>query len=267
MKLKSISTLTMSLLIVVSACARPVKADKTSVKLFQRVRQGTCNDTSGIRASGRANWTRFCEDMRAYLPADLPDLTFTTTSQQEGEIGWRYRSEAAFTNKTGSTQKVTFEYEGEGTLANKPQLTRVGSTITEELTGRTLIVDGWAEGKPGAEETELVTQVDTLLREGQCERVQEKALDPFNVATESSFEKTCANLNALLKGSSVTKAPLWRVDQDSVSATPPATKKNVDVDSVMAASFPDYSVSLMLLKGKWYLSAVNLERVLLNSTM
>ncbi len=245
-----------------AGCARPAKADKTSASLTKRVSKGKCNDTSGLPASATKNWTTFCKDLGSYLPAKLQTPTFTTGSRQTGEVGWQYTSVASFTNNAGNNQSVTFEYDGEGYLANKPKLTGVNSSLTARLVDKAILTGGWTDAVPSAEEAKLIEEVIRLLSTQRCKQVQTKALRPLNASEATSFADACAMFDALFRQRYSLKLTGYRTKQYVGSGTPTTSIVPQSTTQVSTAYFQDLSVQLILENGRWYLNGVTFERKL-----
>jgi hypothetical protein len=249
-------------------CARPAKAADTSASLTKRVSKGKCAETSGLPASAEASWTDFCNDLRSYLPSKFKTPSFATESRQTGEIGWEYTSTAVFTNKAGDAQTLTFQYDSQGFLGNRPKLTGVSSSIIAELVGQSVnLLGGWAEAVPSPEEAKLVEDVARLLSEQQCEQLQAKALQPLNGTGDTSFADACTRLNALFKQSSSQERTGYRTNQYSMStsATPVTSVTSgapQSTNKVSTAYFPEFKVQVIHVNGTWYLNGVSFEKEL-----
>jgi hypothetical protein len=242
-----------------SSCARPAKADRTSEKLVKRVKKGKCKQTSGLPVASVTNWTKFCDDLGSYLPKKLSIPSFNTISEQTGEVGWLYTSSAEFTNKGGGRQTLTFEYDGAGYLANKPQLTRATSSMILDVVGKPITVNGlWSAATPGSEETLLVQSVLQSLSKQQCDELQQTALEPMNGTTKWTFTDACAILNKLFADREFSTKPTYQLNEYSLStgAAPPGS------DQVLNAILPDLTVQLILDNGKWYLNGIRVNRQL-----
>jgi hypothetical protein len=239
-------------------CARPGKADDTSAVLTKRVSKGKCTDTSGLPASAQTNWTAFCKDLGSYLPLKFETPTFVTESNQTGEIGWEYTSTAVFTNKVGDAQTLTFRYDGEGFLANKPRLTSASSSINAELFGQPMdLVGGWADAVPGPEEAKLVEDVARLLSERQCEQLEAKTLQPLSGSNGASFADTCTVLNGLFKTSYSREMTTYRTNQYSNLRAPVTAGAPQSTNQVSTAFFPEFNVQVIQVRGKWHLNGVS----------
>jgi hypothetical protein len=248
-----------------SSCARPAKADKTSEKLVKRVQKGNCTQTSGLPAASVTNWTKFCNDLGSYLPEKFSVPSFTSTSKQTGEVGWIYNSSAEFTNKGGGRQKLTFEYDGAGYLANKPQLTKATSSMILDVVGKPITINGlWSATTPGREELLLVQSVLQSLSKQQCDELQQTALVPLNGGSKSSFSDACKILNKLFAGREFSTKPTYQLNEYSLSsaAAAPSLAANPSSDQVLNVILPDLTVQLILDNGKWYLNGIRVNRQL-----
>jgi hypothetical protein len=244
-------------------CARPARAGDTSARLTQRVSKGKCTDTSGLPASAEANWTAFCDDLGSYLSSDFRTPSFATASRQTGEIGWEYTSTAVFTNKAGSPQTITFQFDSKGYLANKPKLTGASSSITATLVRKSLnVVGGWADAVPGPDEAKLVDDVARMLSERHCEQLQALASQPLTGPDDTSFADTCTTLNTLFEKSYSREMTSYQTNQYSNSDTPSTSGTPQSTNEVSRANFPEFNVQLIQVDGKWYLNGVSFEKEL-----
>jgi hypothetical protein len=254
--------------VILSACARPAKADETSTKLLERVAAGKCSDTSGLPVSATTNWTAICTELGSYLPPKFAVPSFATSSQQAGETGWIYRSTTAFTNNAGYTQELTFTYEGTGTLSNKPAIAGVTSVITADLVAESITtLGGRSDVSPGAEEIQLVESIELLLRSQQCEQVQNKAFEPFTSPQGTSFGETCGQIDTLTKERYVPGTAVYKeLDLRASSVSPSSSVKgNQPVPTrratrIITAYLQEFDLELALVNNRWYLNAIHFER-------
>jgi hypothetical protein len=263
-----VCTLSFACAATLAGCARPARAENTSVRLAQRVSKGKCTDTSGLPASAEANWTAFCDDLGGYLPSEFKTPFFVTESRQTGEIGWRYTSSAVFTNKEGSPQTITFEYAGDGYLANKPSLIGASSSINAELVGQSVdVIGGWTDAVPGPEEAGLVEDVTRLLSERQCAQLEARSLQPLKGSVDTSFADACTTLDSVFKKSYSLEMTGYETNKYYNSDTPITSDAPQSTNQVSTASFPEFNVQLIQVKGKWYLNRVFFEKKLFRYTL